>query len=212
MRGQCGVAVNSEHHVTVMTADRDTLKLSITEAEREVDIAERHLKNKKLYLQFLQNQLQDLIIADVRGVPTRQCGPATVRKPSEPEDEAARKARVRRRWRVLAMKIKFGLGAQAMAMKRRNVADASSFIDKETEVSGGYLSGDTGGTTLFRRPRKRISWIWRVNVPGRQETRDISEELASVSVSLRAETISKLCSCVVFDKESFMCSTLKNSA
>ena len=36
MRGQCGVAVNSEHHVTVMTADRDTLKLSITEAEREV--------------------------------------------------------------------------------------------------------------------------------------------------------------------------------
>ena len=110
------------------------------------------------------------------------------------------------------MKIKFGLGAQAMAMKRRNVADASSFIDKETEVSGGYLSGDTGGTTLFRRPRKRISWIWRVNVPGRQETRDISEELASVSVSLRAETISKLCSCVVFDKESFMCSTLKNSA
>ena len=29
----------------------------------------------------------------------------------------------------------FGLGAQAMALKQRNLKDASSFIDKETEVS-----------------------------------------------------------------------------
>ena len=32
------------------------------------------------------------------------------------------------------MKIKFGLGAQALAVKRRNLLDATSFIDKESEV------------------------------------------------------------------------------
>ena len=31
------------------------------------------------------------------------------------------------------MKIKFGLGAQ-LAVKRRNLLDATSFIDKESEV------------------------------------------------------------------------------
>ena len=35
---------------------------------------------------------------------------------------------------MLAIKIKFGLGAQAMAVKRRNLQDASSFIDRESEV------------------------------------------------------------------------------
>ena len=119
-----------------MTVDHQTLKTSITAAEREVDIAERHLKNKQLTLQFLQNQLRDLIIADVKGLQTttKEVGPVT-KKPTEPEDEIARKERVRRRWRVLGMKIKFGLGAQAMALKRRNLKDASSFIDKETEVN-----------------------------------------------------------------------------
>ena len=119
-----------------MTVDLQTLKTSITAAEKEVDIAERHLKNKQLALQFLQNQLRDLIIADVKGlqITTKEVGPVT-KKPTEPEDEIARKERVRRRWRVLGMKIKFGLGAQAMALKQRNLKDASSFIDKETEVT-----------------------------------------------------------------------------
>ena len=114
----------------------ETLRQSIKEAEREVDIAERHLKNKQLALQFLQSQLQDLIISDVQGlrVSTGERGPLTKSHPSEPEDEAARKARVRRRWTVLGMKIKFGLAAQAMSVKRRNTKDASSFIDRETEV------------------------------------------------------------------------------
>ena len=53
--------------------------------------------------------------------------------PPADEDEGARRARVRRRWRVLGMKIKFGLGAQ-LAVKRRNLLDATSFIDKESEV------------------------------------------------------------------------------
>ena len=53
--------------MTLDSVDLNTLKTSITAAEREVDIAERHLKNKQLALQFLQNQLRDLIIADVNG-------------------------------------------------------------------------------------------------------------------------------------------------
>ena len=57
-----------------------------------------------------------------------------VKKVAPPQDEAARKAAVRRRWRVLGMKIKFGLGAQTLAVKRRNMKDADSFIDKESEV------------------------------------------------------------------------------
>ena len=118
-----------------MTADLQILQTSIKAAEREVDIAERHLKNKQLALQFLQNQLRDLIISDVKGlkITREEVGPVT--KPTEAEDESARKERVRRRWRVLGMKIKFGLGAQAMALKQRNLKDASSFIDTETEVN-----------------------------------------------------------------------------
>merc|ERR1712080_567626 len=33
-------------------------------------------------------------------------------------------------WRNLAMKVRFGLGASAMAVKARNLKDAASFIDK----------------------------------------------------------------------------------
>ena len=115
--------------------DIESLKISIQEAEREVDIAERHLKNSQIKLKYLQAQLQELVISGVSGL---KSGPAKVAvstpKPNIEEDDVARKARVRRRWRVLGLKIKFGLGAQAMALKRRNLADASSFIDKESEV------------------------------------------------------------------------------
>ena len=125
------------YHSIMTVLDTEILKQSIKEAEREVDVAERHLKNKQLALQFLKNQLQELIINGVKGLKVSTTDEASidVTKQSEPEDEASRKARVRRRWRVLGMKIKFGLGAQAMALKRRNLKDASSFIDKETEVS-----------------------------------------------------------------------------
>ena len=151
-----------------MTVDLQTLKTSITAAEKEVDIAERHLKDKQLALQFLQNQLQDLIIADVNGlkISTKDTGPFTS-KTTEPEDESARKERVRRRWRVLGMKIKFGLGAQAMALKHRNMKDSSSFIDKETEVNPALKQSCSALTILFRKQVRRISWIWRANVPGR---------------------------------------------
>ena len=115
--------------------DIESLKISIQEAEREVDIAERHLKNSQIKLKYLQAQLQELVISGVSGLKSAPAKvAASTPKPNIEEDDVARKARVRRRWRVLGLKIKFGLGAQAMALKRRNLADASSFIDKESEV------------------------------------------------------------------------------
>ena len=121
--------------IGIMTCDMDTLRVNIQEAEKEVDVAERHLKNSQIKLQFLQKQLQDLMISGVGGLKAVTETPVVIaNKPPENEDEAARKARVRRRWRVLGMKIKFGLGAQVMATKRRNLSDASSFIEKESEV------------------------------------------------------------------------------
>ena len=114
--------------------DVETLKLSIEQAEKEVDVAERHLKNSQLKLKYLQQQLQDLIISDVGGLKAASQVQVQEEAGGE-EDEETRKSRVKRRWRILGMKIKFGLGAQALATKRRNIQDASSFIDRESEVN-----------------------------------------------------------------------------
>merc|ERR1712058_198698 len=92
-----------------------------------------HLKDSQLKLRFLQKQLQELVISGVGGLKVSKEPVKVDYKPPENENDAERKARVRRRWRVLGMKIKFGLGAQAMAVKRRNLKDADSFIDKESE-------------------------------------------------------------------------------
>ena len=110
--------------------DIETLKVSIEQAEKDVDVAERHLKNSQLKLKYLQQQLQDMIIADVGGLKTASEVKLQDESRGE-EDEDTRRARVKRRWRILGMKIKFGLGAQALATKQRNIQDASSFIDRE---------------------------------------------------------------------------------
>ena len=123
--------------ITDMTGqvDIEALKASIKEAEREVDLAERQVKNKKLLLNSLKKQLQDAVISGVSGLKVKQEEEnVKVKTPAPPKDEATRRAEVRRRWRILGMKIKFGLGTQAMAVKRRNLKDADSFIDKESEV------------------------------------------------------------------------------
>merc|ERR1711923_379774 len=157
--GSCYQAVNTRKQLSLpstMTADLQILQTSIKAAEREVDIAERHLKNKQLALQLLQNKIRDLIIADVKGLKTatEEASPATS-KTAEPEDESARRERVRRRWRVLGMKIKFGLGAQAMALKQRNVKDASSFIDRETEEASKEDQLDLEGKCARKTRDKR---------------------------------------------------------
>ena len=113
--------------------DIEALKASIKEAEREVDLAERQVKNKKLLLNSLKKQLQEAVISGVSGLKIKQ-QEERMKTTAPPKDEATRKAEVRRRWRILGMKIKFGLGTQAMAVKRRNLRDVDSFIDKESEV------------------------------------------------------------------------------
>ena len=124
--------------MTTMASDQvEQIRLSIREAERDVDLAERNLKDRQLRLNTLKSQLQDVLISGVSGlklVDQNNNVKEPSYKPPENEDEASRKARVRRRWRVLGMKIKFGLVTQAMAVKRRNIQDASSFIDRESEV------------------------------------------------------------------------------
>ena len=124
------------NNIINMSEDRDAeaLKASIMEAERAVDLAEREVKNRKLHLNSLQKQLQDAVIAGIGGIKLGSEVVEMVKKEAPPKDEATRKAEVRRRWRILGMKIKFGLGTQAMAVKRRNLKDADSFIDKESEV------------------------------------------------------------------------------
>jgi len=139
-----------------MTCDVETLKVSIKEAEREVDIAERHLKDSQLKLRFLQGQLQEHIISGIGGLKVA-AKPSQVEayKPPENENEAERKARVRRRWRVLGMKIKFGLGAQSLATKKRNLADASTFIEKESEEASKEDQLDLEGKCFRKKADKR---------------------------------------------------------
>merc|ERR1711915_807617 len=131
----------------------EALKAAILEAEREVDIAERHLKNKQLALNSLKKKLQDAVIAGVGGMKINKT--EEVEKPEPPKDEATRRAEVRRRWRILGMKIKFGLGAQAMAVKRRNLKDAESFIDKESEEACKEDQMDLEGKCMRKKLDKR---------------------------------------------------------
>merc|ERR1712243_26605 len=134
--------------------DIEALKASIKEAERAVDLAERQVKNKKLLLNSLQKQLQDAVIGRVSGLKIRQ-EEEKVKKPAPPKDEATRRAEVRRRWRILGMKIKFGLGTQAMAVKRRKRRDVESFIDKESEEATKEDQLDLEGKCMRKKMDKR---------------------------------------------------------
>merc|ERR1712002_720538 len=113
-------------------ASMEDLKAAVKEAERLLDLAEREVASRKVALKVLQKKLQDELVSSVGGLKAPSKSTETT-KPTEPEDEETRRARVRRRWRILAMKVRFGLGASAMAVKARNLKDAASFIDKETE-------------------------------------------------------------------------------
>ena len=74
------------------------------------------------------------------------------------------------RWRVLALKVKFGLGANFLAIKKRNLNDISTFIDHETEVvneASLNLKIENENQT-FRKQRKKIRWTWRENACGKR--------------------------------------------
>merc|ERR1712156_745133 len=109
----------------------EDIKKAIGEAEKELEVAERLVASKRSTLMVLQKQLQDQLVKNVGGLKGVTSGGDKVNR-YETEDE--RRARVRRRWRVLALKVKFGLGANVLAIKKRNLNDISTFIDQETEV------------------------------------------------------------------------------
>ena len=63
------------------------------------------------------------------------------------------------------MKVKFGLGANFLAIKKRNLNDISTFIDHETEVvNEACLNLKIGNENqTFRKQRKKIRWTWKEN-------------------------------------------------
>merc|ERR1711909_180073 len=99
-------------------------------------------------------KLLDELVSSVGGVKP----PTVAAKDSAPPvvlDEATRRANVRRRWRILAMKVRFGLGASVMAVKARNLKDAASFIDKETEEATKEDQMDLEGKCMRIKKDKR---------------------------------------------------------
>ena len=87
------------------------------------------------------------------------------------------------RWRVLALKVKFGLGANVLAIKKRNLNDISTFIDQETEVGNPIfnqqaesdqtlnwrLTNEAFTSSIHhRKQRKKIRWTWRENACGKR--------------------------------------------
>merc|ERR1712183_726953 len=143
--------------------DIEALKAAVKEAERA-------LKNKQLRLKAVQKQLQDKIIEGVGGLKIKHDvqQEQPVKKPEPPKGEATRKAEVRRRWRILGMKIKFGLGAQALAVKKRNLKDADSFIDKESEEACKEDQLDLEGKCMRRKMDKRHFRRGGINVGSTQ--------------------------------------------
>ena len=73
------------------------------------------------------------------------------------------------RWRVLALKVKFGLGANFLAIKKRNLNDISTFIDHETEVvneaslKSENRNENENENQTFRKQQKKIRWTWKEN-------------------------------------------------
>ena len=68
----------------------EKIKISIQEAEKDVDIAERHLKDSQLRLTYLKNQLQECFISGVSGlkaVDQNNNVKEPAYKPPENEDE-----------------------------------------------------------------------------------------------------------------------------
>merc|ERR1712212_1113641 len=130
----------------------EDIRKAIIEAERELEAAEKAVASKRNALMVLQKQLQDQLVKNVGGLKAVTPGGDKVKKP---ETEEERRARVRRRWRVLALKVKFGLGANFLAIKKRNLNDINTFIDQETEEATKEDQMDLEGKCMRRKTDKR---------------------------------------------------------
>merc|ERR1712098_300787 len=130
-------------------------KANIVSAQKELQEAEALVKTKRMRIEVLQKQLQNQLKASVGGLKEPKPNEPVVSKPAAPIDEEARRALVRRRWRVLGLKVKFGLSANLMAVKKRNMNDLNSFIDKETEEACKEDQLDLEGRCMRKKLDKR---------------------------------------------------------
>merc|ERR1712098_65624 len=159
---------------TAMGESLDELRASIVSAQKELQEAEALVKTKRMRIEVLQKQLQNQLKASVGGLKEPKPNEPVVSKPAAPIYEEARRALVRRRsseegvlqelesskeaaqrWRVLGLKVKFGLSANLMAVKKRNLNDLNSFIDKETEEACKEDQLDLEGRCMRKTKDKR---------------------------------------------------------
>merc|ERR1711970_57767 len=137
----------------IMVESMDDLKASIVEAKKELVVAEQVVKAKRMRVEVLQKQLQSQLTRAVGGL--KEAKPDTENNPSAPVDEETRRANVRRRWRVLGLKVKFGLAANLMAVKKRNLNDLNSFMDRDTEEATKEDQLDLEGRCARKKLDKR---------------------------------------------------------
>ena len=111
-----------EKHGSVDNEEVMNLKNLVAQAEQSLEDAENDLATKREMLKKLQSKLEDEVIKDVSLLK------APLDKPGTLKDDMGRK------WRVLGMKVRLGVGGVAVT-KRRDICDAETFIEKESEVS-----------------------------------------------------------------------------
>merc|ERR1712198_71876 len=136
----------------LLRLNMEDIRQAIVEAERELEAAEKAVASKRNALMVLQKQLQDQLMKNVGGLKGVTTGSEKVKKPETDEE---RRARVRRRWRVLALKVEFGLGANFLAIKKRNLNDINTFIDQETEEATKEDQMDLEGKCMRKKTDKR---------------------------------------------------------
>ena len=111
-----------EKRVSVDTEEVMNLKNLVATAEQRLEHAENNLSTKREILKKLQAKLEDEVIKDVSLLK------APVDKPGPVKEDMGRK------WRVLGMKVRLGVVGVAVT-KRRDICDAETFIEKDSEVS-----------------------------------------------------------------------------
>merc|ERR1712039_719598 len=143
-----------EIQLLVVILTMEDIKKAIGEAEKELEVAERLVASKRSALMVLQKQLQEQLVKNVGGLKGAISGGDKVNR-NETEEE--RRARVRRRWRVLALKVKFASEPTCWPSR-----------------SGTSTTSALSSTKRLRKQRKKIRWTWRENACGKRQTNGTS--------------------------------------
>jgi len=142
----------------------DCLEMLLGEAVKLLKQAEDEVKIRKLKVVELKTKLEEAkrieekikkANADSKQEEKQSKPEAEEEKKSE-EAELARKAAIRRKWRVLGMKVRVGVTANIV--RRRKINDANSFLDKESEAVTKEDSLDLEGKC---EQKKTMKSKWR---------------------------------------------------